>query len=251
MLTRQIYRRASTSLLIAAALAFLGVGALVAQNGENSGMSFFITSAGPGSGAALGGLEGADRHCQALAEAVGAGGRTWRAYLSVQAAGDRAAVHARDRIGTGPWFNAEGILIARDVDDLHGEANNLTKETALSEKGEVVNGRGDSPNRHDILTGAQLDGTAFTGDADQTCQNWTSSDEGSAQLGHHDRQGGGANPTSWNSAHASRGCSQTDLQSTGGDGLFYCFAIDLLGGGTAVNSSPWARIKAEIEPLIR
>ncbi|MGH9338682.1 MAG: hypothetical protein ACRD1R_03615 [Acidobacteriota bacterium] len=187
-------------------------------------MTFFVTGAGPGNGANLGGLEGADRHCQALAQTVGAGDRTWRAYLS-SASGDQAAVNARERIGQGPWYNAKGVLVAQNVDELHGE-NNLTKETVLNEKGEMVNGRGDSPNRHDILTGSQLDGTAFAGDSDTTCQNWTSGESGSAQVGHHDRQGGGANPTSWNSAHASRGCSQEDLRGTGGDGLFYCFAID-------------------------
>lgn len=191
---------------------------------EVSGMSFFITSAGPGNGANLGGLAGADQHCQRLAAAVGAAARTWRAYLSTSASGGQAAVNARDRIGRGPWYNARGTLVAQSVAELHGETNRLGKETSLNERGEVVSGRGDTPNRHDILTGSQLDGTAFSGDADRTCRNWTSSGEGSAQVGHHDRQGGGANPTSWNSAHASRGCSQENLRSTGGDGLFYCFA---------------------------
>lgn len=193
---------------------------------EGPGMSFFITSAGPGDGANLGGLEGADRHCQALAEAVGAGDRMWRAYLSTSATDGQPAVNARDRIGTGPWFNAQGVQIAADVDDLHAETNNLNKETALDEQGRVVNGRGDTPNRHDILTGSQLDGTAFADGEDHTCSNWTSNGAGSAQVGHHDREGGGSNPTSWNSAHGSRGCSQADLQGTGGDGLFYCFAAD-------------------------
>jgi hypothetical protein len=190
-----------------------------------TGLSFFLTSAGPGNGADLDGLAGADRHCQTLAAAVGAGNRTWRAYLSTSAAGGQAAVHARDRIGTGPWYNAAGVVVARDVADLHGETNNLTKQTVLNERGEVVNGRGDTPNRHDILTGSQPDGTAFTGSTDLTCGNWTSSNaDGSAQVGHHDRQGGGERPTSWNSAHPSRGCSQENLRGTGGDGLFYCFA---------------------------
>lgn len=196
-------------------------GTAVAQEQQ---MSFFLTSADPGNGADLGGLEGADAHCQNLAESVGAGDRTWRAYLSTSGGGGET-VNARDRIGQGPWYNAQGVMVARDVDQLHGE-NNLTKETVLNEKGEQVNGRGDDPNRHDILTGSQLDGTAFSGDEDRTCQDWTSSGSGSAQVGHHDRQGGGENPTSWNSAHASRGCSQEDLRGTGGDGLFYCFAID-------------------------
>ncbi len=183
-------------------------------------MSFFITSSGPGNGADLGGLGGADQHCQSLAADVGAGERTWRAYLSAN-----DGTNARDRIGSGPWYNALGVEVAADVEQLHGD-NNLTKETALDQNGQVVNGRGDSPNRHDILTGSQLDGTAFSDEGDFTCGDWTSSDEGSAQVGHHDRTGGGAEPTSWNSAHGSRGCSQSDLQGTGGDGLFYCFALD-------------------------
>jgi hypothetical protein len=187
-------------------------------------LGFFITSAGPGKGADLGGLEGADKHCQMLATGAGAGNRVWRAYLSTSPAGNAAAVNARDRIGAGPWANAKGVVVAQTVAELHGETNKLGKETSLTEKGDVVNGRGDTPNRHDILTGSQLDGTAFTSGDNLTCQNWTSGAEGSAQVGHHDRQGGGANPTSWNSAHASRGCSQENLRGTGGDGLFYCFA---------------------------
>ncbi len=186
-------------------------------------MTFFITSAGPGDGANLGGLAGADRHCGALASAVGRGDATWRAYFSTTGAN---GVNARDRIGSGPWYNSKGVTIARDVDDLHGDDNNLTKETQLTEQGDMVNGRGDSPNMHDIITGSQLDGTAFPGDDDTTCSNWTSNGEGSARVGHHDRNGGGENPTSWNSAHGSRGCSQEDLQGTGGNGLFYCFAIN-------------------------
>ena len=196
-----------------------------AQNADPK-MSFFIVSSGPGNGADLGGLAGADGRCQMLARAVGAASRTWRAYLSATASGGQAAVNARDRIGSGPWFNAKGVQIASDVDDLHSDKNNLTKETQLNEYGRMVNGRGDSPNRHDVLTGSQLDGTAFTGSDDTTCGNWTSHGEGSAQVGHHDRTGGGKNPTSWNSAHGSRGCSQENLQGTGGDGLYYCFAID-------------------------
>lgn len=183
-----------------------------------SELSFFITSSGPGDGANLGGLAGADAHCQRLASTAGAGSRTWHAYLSTSGEG---ATDARDRIGTGPWVNTEGVTVAEDLVQLHGE-NNLTKQTVLSEKGLIVNGRGDSPNRHDILTGSALDGTS----SGQSCDDWTSNGEGSAQVGHHDRTGGGANPTSWNSAHGSRGCSQSNLQGTGGDGLFYCFAID-------------------------
>jgi len=188
-------------------------------------MSFFLTSAGPGNGAALGGLEGADAYCETLAAAVGAGGATWHAYLSATATADAAAVNARDRIGSGPWYNQALVQVASDVGNLHGDDNNLTKETVLNERGGMTNGRGDDPNRHDILTGSQLDGTVVPGDDDTTCDNWTSSGEGSAMVGHFDRTGGGANPTSWNSAHGSRGCGQEDLQGTGGDGLFYCFAI--------------------------
>jgi len=188
-------------------------------------MTFFITSAGPGQGADLGGLAGADAHCQALAKAAGAGDRTWHAYLSTTAADGKPAVNARDRIGSGPWHNAKGVQVAASVADLHSDNNKLSKEHSLDEKGAPVNGRGDSPNRHDILTGALADGTASPAAGDTTCGNWTSSGDGSALVGHHDRQGGGAAPTSWNSAHPSRGCSQANLRGTGGDGLFYCFAV--------------------------
>jgi hypothetical protein len=201
-------------------------GAFVIHAQQKAATSFFITSAGPGNGANLGGLAGADKHCQTLAAAAGAGGRTWRAYLSTVGSAGKPGVNARDRIGKGPWRNAKGIVVAKDVADLHSEANKLGKDTSLTEKGEVVNGRGDTPNRHDILTGSQQDGTAMAGGGDSTCGNWTSSGDGSALLGHHDRQGGGANPSSWNSAHASKGCSQQNLRDTGGDGLFYCFAAD-------------------------
>lgn len=187
-------------------------------------LGFFITSAGSGDGANLGGLAGADRICQARAQAVGAGSRQWRAYLSTSAGPGAPAVNARDRIGAGPWYNAKGVAVAMSVADLHSETNRLNKENSLTESGAVVNGRGDSPNMHDILTGSQPDGTAFAGDTDRTCGNWTSNGAGSAQVGHHDRQGGGANPTSWNSAHPSRGCGQSNLQASGGNGLFYCFA---------------------------
>ena len=200
--------------------------ALQPADAAEKGLGFFITSAGPGDGASLGGLAGADAHCQTLAEAVGAGQRTWHAYLSASAGGGTAAVNARDRIGGGPWYNAKGVRVARNVDELHSESNNLGKETSLNEKGEVVNGRGDTPNQHDILTGSQADGTAFADGQDHTCGNWTSNGEGSAQVGHHDRQGGGSAPTSWNSAHGSRGCSQANLQGTGGNGYYYCFAAE-------------------------
>jgi hypothetical protein len=188
-------------------------------------MNFFITSAGPGNGADLGGLEGADRHCARLAEAIGAAGQTWRAYLSATASGGSVAVNARDRIGGGPWYNAKGVMVAQDVAALHGESNGLGKEGSLNEKGGIVNGRGDTPNMHDILTGSMPDGTASADTTDTTCANWTSRGAGSAIVGHHDKQGGGARPTSWNSAHGSRGCSQANLQATGGNGLFYCFGV--------------------------
>ncbi len=209
---------------IVSALSVMGFDACDSCAQDNSSMGFFITSNGPGNGGDLGGLVGADAHCQTLATTVDAGDRTWRAYLSAQATDEHDAINARDRIGNGPWRNAAGVIVANDLDELHSD-NNLNKETALNERGEIVNGRGDSPNRHDILTGSQLDGTHMPGNADSTCDNWTSSRTGSALVGHHDRQGGGANPSSWNSAHGSRGCSQNNLRNTGGDGLFYCFAV--------------------------
>ncbi|MGD8896524.1 MAG: lectin [Acidobacteriota bacterium] len=210
------------SLISAILLSMSGAHVALAQDAD-PGMSFFLTSVGLGRGADLGGLAGADQHCQSLAESVGVGSKTWRAYLSTTGP---EGVNARDRIGEGPWFNAKGVPVASSVDNLHSDDNNLTKETVLNEKGQVVNGRGDDPNRHDVLTGSQLDGTAYAGDEDTTCQNWTASGEGSARVGHHDRTGGGEHPTSWNSAHPSRGCSQEGLRSSGGDGLFYCFATD-------------------------
>jgi hypothetical protein len=214
------------SMLASAAILPLGLGTgLHAQQD----MTFFITSVGSGKGADLGGLTGADRHCQQLAQAVGAGNRTWHAYLSTQAAGGQPAGNARDRIGRGPWQNVKGTVIARDLDELHGN-NNIGKQTALTEKGDIVPGRGDNPNMHDILTGAQPDGTAFAANEDQTCGNWTrSGSDGAAMLGHHDRQGLTDDPParSWNSSHPSRGgCSQDALRSTGGAGLFYCFATN-------------------------
>ncbi|MBI5575156.1 MAG: lectin, partial [Deltaproteobacteria bacterium] len=192
-------------------------------------MSFFVSSAGSGKGGDLGGLEGADRICKTLAEAAGAGGKTWRAYLSTQGSN---AVNARDRIGKGPWSNAKGVVIANNLDGLHGPENNINKQTALNEKGEIVPGRGDAPNMHDILTGSRPDGTAFGNEADRTCSNWTSSGAGAAMVGHSDRTGldDSAAAKSWNSSHPSRGpeggCSQKDLQGTGGMGFIYCFAAD-------------------------
>jgi hypothetical protein len=213
--------------VLPAAIAAFALGAGAPQAQEAGEMSFFVTSTGPGKGADLGGLAGADAHCQSLAAAVGAGNRTWRAYLSASASGGAAAVNARDRIGRGPWRNMDGAIIARDVDELHG-SNNLTKQTALSEKGEPINGRGDSPNMHDILTGTQPDGRAYDGDKDMTCGNWTSSTEGTAQVGHHDRIGLRDDDASrsWNSSHPSRNCTQDGLRATGGNGLFYCFATN-------------------------
>lgn len=195
-------------------------------------LSFFVTSEGVGQGADLGGLAGADAHCQKLAASVGAGDKTWHAYLSTQAADGKPAVNARDRIGKGPWFNTRGAVVAKDLSHLHGDTleearlgNNLTKATAFSEKNEPIKGAGDKPNEHDILTGSQPDGRAYTDAADHTCKNYTSSAaEGSAQLGHFDRTGGGN--TSWNSTHPSRGCGQANLVSTGGAGLLYCFAVN-------------------------
>ena len=213
--------RTGMALCVAMAIATAGSSAIRAQNAP---MTFFITSAGPGNGANLGGLAGADKHCQTLAAAAGAGTRQWRAYLSTQATGGQPGANAKDRIGGGPWHNAKGVQVAANVAELHSDKNNLTKETQLTEKGAVVNGRGDTPNRHDILTGSQLDGTAPAGADNLTCGNWTSGADGSAHVGHHDRQGGGVNPTSWNFAHPSKGCSQENLRATGGDGLFYCFA---------------------------
>lgn len=207
------------------------VWALAAQSvqAQDAPMTFFITSVGPGDGANLGGLEGADAHCRNLAEAVGAGEAVWRAYLSALPREEAEAVHARDRIGAGPWHNHSGVEIARNAEHLHSEEANLTKETILTENGDMVNGRGDSPNMHDIVTGSTLDGLAYLGgdnDAYDNCGNWTDNGDGSTRVGHHDRTGGGENPTSWNSAHSSRGCSQANLRATGGNGLYYCFAAE-------------------------
>jgi hypothetical protein len=215
---------------LAAAFLVLG-GCAMGPSGGGNLMTFFITSAGPGRGADLGGVEGADKHCQSLAATAGAGDRTWRAYLSTQgkALNDTNVVHARDRIGTGPWYNAKGVRIARNVEELHSANTNLNKETALDEKGQPVNDRTMKPNKHDILTGSRPDGTAFAPFPDMTCGNWTNSGaDGAAMTGHHDRAGPvpHAWATSWNSSHSTRGgCSQEALRSTGGDGLFYCFAV--------------------------
>jgi len=210
------------SLLVAAGLAASCTTVTDATNAvkgamtSKQDMSFFITSANPGDGADLGGLAGADAYCTSLASAAGSTGKTWRAYLST------TEENARDRIGAGPWVNANGVTVAKDIEDLHSEQNKLAKDTSLSQTGEVINGRGDTPIRHDILTGSNAQGMLEGG----ACANWTSSTDGSAMVGHHDRTGGGADPTSWNAAHGSKGCGLENLRSTGGDGLFYCFATN-------------------------
>jgi len=219
----------TTTLCLGMTAALLSLGLSGAAQAQQSNMTFFLTSAGPGKGGDLGGIEGADRHCQTLAQGAGAGGHTWHAYLSTQGAN---AVNARDRIGRGPWRNSKGEVIAQSVDDLHSANNKINKQTALSEKGEPINGRTDTPNRHDVLTGSQPDGRAFAAGDDRTCGNWSKSGQGSAMVGHHDRQGLRDDDASksWNSSHPSRGpdggCSQADLKSTGGDGLLYCFATN-------------------------
>jgi len=228
---REDQMNSTIRLAVFALSALLVLGVSAGSPAQQANMTFFVTSAGPGKGADLGGLAGADRICQQLAQAVGAGTHTWHAYLSTQTADGQAAVNARERIGRGPWQNGKGVVVAKDVDELHG-ANNLTKQTDLNEKGDVVNGRGDTPNRHDALTGSQPDGRAFPPGEDRTCHNWTSSTQGTAIVGHTDRQGLRDDDASksWNSSHPSRGpdggCSQADLRSTGGDGLFYCFAVN-------------------------
>lgn len=200
--------------VVTLAVSTLSACAVMAPEEPDNSMSFFITSVNPGKGADLGGLAGADAYCSELASSAGVTGKTWKAYLS------SSTENARDRIGSGPWYNADGVVVATSVDNLLSDSNNLTKTTSISETGEVINGRGDEPNRHDILTGSAANGMS-TG---STCDDWTSSGEGSATVGHHDRTGGGDDPTSWSSAHGSRGCSIEALQATGGDGLFYCFA---------------------------
>lgn len=212
----------------------VGLCAAPPAQAQNANAGFFASSVplgNGGNGGNLGGLAGADNHCQTLAQAAGLGGKTWRAYLSTQSADGKPAINARDRIGSGPWQNVKGVMIAKDVAELHG-ANNITKQTALNEKGDIITGFGDTPNRHDILTGSQPDGTAFAGADDRTCSNWTSSTQGAAMVGHSDLNGPATNPNakSWNAAHPSRGpdggCSQADLKSTGGDALLYCFAAN-------------------------
>jgi len=215
------------SLAVSAALLAAGFAADASAQ-QQSPMTFFVTSVGKGNGADLGGLDGADAHCAALAKAAGSTLSSWRAYLSTTAPGGDAGVNARDRIGKGPWHNAKGALIAKSVADLHSEEVNVTKQTALTEKGEPVKGRGDQPNEHDILTGSDPEGRYSTAGGDTTCGNWTKSAEGSAIVGHHDRAGlkDTRHMKSWNSSHGSRGCSQDLLKGSGGAGLFYCFAAN-------------------------
>jgi hypothetical protein len=223
-----MHRMVRLPLLASAALLALGAGAQAQQAAPSPNMSFFVTSSGPGKGADLGGLAGADAHCQMLAQSVGAGGKTWHAYLSTNTnlASPGATVNARDRIGRGPWQNFKGETIATSVDDLHSAANKISKQTGLTEKGTVVNGVGDTPNMHDIMTGSQPDGRAFPGNMNLTCNNYASSEFGKVEVGHVDRTGlaDTAQAHSWNSSHQSRDCSQPGLIATGGNGLLYCFA---------------------------
>ena len=211
-----------------AALAVAGLGFTAAVQAQQASMTFFLTSVGKGNGADLGGLEGADAHCLALARAAGSTQTNWRAYLSTTAPGGDAGVNARDRIGKGPWQNAKGVVVAKSADDLHSDSNNVSKQTALTEKGEVVSGRGDAVNMHDILTGADSAGLYSTAGGDTTCGNWTKSGDGSAIVGHHDRVGpeNSRHMKSWNSSHGSRGCSQDHLKASGGAGMFYCFVAN-------------------------
>lgn len=231
-------------LMLASLIAGIASAGLAMAQDDASKMSFFVTSVGGGKGGDLGGLAGADKHCQQLASAVGAGGKTWRAYLSTTAAGGQTAVNARDRIGKGPWVNAKGVQVAAGIDDLHSDKNKLSKENSLTEKGAVVNGVGDTPNQHDIMTGSTAEGRLAPPVAEppppnsppgtpnesvpenMTCNNWTSSGPNRSNVGHHDRKGRGATGASWNAAHTSRSCSQQDLVATGGNGLFYCFATN-------------------------
>ncbi|MBI4988799.1 MAG: hypothetical protein HZC23_08280 [Rhodocyclales bacterium] len=224
-------QRKTIWLAAAGVMGVIGVAGCASMQQGPKEMTFFVTSANPGKGGDLGGLDGADRHCQSLAQAAGAGPRTWRAYLSTQAStlAGKDFVNARDRIGAGPWQNAKGEVIARSVDELHSAGSNLTKQTALDEKGQIVNGRTEKPNKHDMLTGSRPDGTAFPGKpfSDMTCGNWTNGgNDGAAMTGHHDRAGPGDAQwaVSWNSAHPTLGCSMEKIRPTGGDGLFYCFA---------------------------
>jgi hypothetical protein len=214
-----------TNLPIIASISFLALGASAPVQAQQSPMSFFVTSVGLGKGGDLGGLAGADRQCQSLAQATGAGSKTWHAYLYTQGP---SAVNAKDRVGTGPWFNAKGVQIASNVADLHSQNNKINKESALDEKGNIVNGRGDQPNKHDMLTGTQQDGTAVPGAEDATCSNWTSSTDGqgNAVVGHHDLNGNTNGPNFWNYSHKTPGCAPANLQRVGGAGLFYCFAVN-------------------------
>jgi hypothetical protein len=226
MIVGRIAMKNTMPLAALASAMLMSLGLSGSVQGQQADMSFFVTSVGLGKGADLGGLAGADAHCQALAQAAGAGNKTWRAYLSTNAAAQGGPVNARDRIGPGSWKNAKGVVVAQNVDDLHSDNTKINKQTALNEKGAVVNGNGDTPNTHDMLTGSQLDGRAFPGNINVTCNNWTSSTTGSAMVGHHDRSGftDTVYQKSWNSSHMSRACSQPDLVATGGAGLFYCFA---------------------------
>ena len=217
--------RTALPLVTAAALISFGIAASQAQQ---AGMTFFVSSVGSGKGADLGGLDGADAHCAALAKAAGATAATWHAYLSTTEPGGTAGLNARDRIGKGPWVNAKGVTVAKSVDDLHSDHNNINKQTALTEKGDTVPGRGDSVNTHDILTGSDPQGMFSTAGGDTTCGNWTKSGDGSAIVGHHDLSGlkETRHMKSWNSSHGSRGCSQDQLKASGGAGLTYCFAVN-------------------------
>ena len=214
------------TLLLTAIALVTAATSITSINSQENEMSFFITSVGSGDGANLGGLAGADAHCQTLAAAAGSMGKTWHAYLSAHATGSSPLINARTRIGFGPWYNANGVEVASNLNNLHGPSNMLSKANSVTENGDTVNGRGDSPNQHDILTGSSLDGTLVYDGDNHTCNNWTSNGDGTANVGHFDRTGGGGNPTSWNSAHGSRGCSQDNLVATGGAGYYYCFAID-------------------------
>jgi hypothetical protein len=225
-----MHRMVRLPLLASAALLVLGAGAQAQQAAPSPNMSFFVTSSGPGKGADLGGLACADAHCQMLAQSVGAGGKTWHAYLSssTNAANPGATVNARDRIGHGPWQNAKGVVIATSVEDLHGAGNKISKESGLTEKGTIVNGVGDTPNQHDMLTGSDMNGRALPDNVNLTCNNWTSSNFGSAIVGHVDRKGNADTifQHHWGSSHMSRGCTPPDLVATGGNGYFYCFAVN-------------------------
>ena len=220
-----MFRKAVVALAFSA-MTFTGLASTALADAAS--MSFFVTSVGKGDGANLGGLEGADGHCAALAKAAGSAKTNWKAYLSTTAPQGEAGSNARDRIGKGPWQNVAGVVVAASVDELHSDKSNVTKETALTEKGEMVMGRGDATNMHDTLTGSDPQGMYSTAGGDTTCKNWTSNTEGSAIVGHHDRKGlkETRHMMSWNSSHGSAGCSQEALVKTGGAGLYYCFAAE-------------------------